>query len=350
MPTLFIAEVSSNHHRDLNRCFAFIDKAVEIGCDAVKFQLFKLEELFSPEVLATKPEVLKRKQWELPVSFLPALSERCRARGLLFSCTPFYIDAVNELLPYVDFYKVASYELMWDDLLCACAATGKPLVLSTGMATMDEIRHAVDVVEEGFQASGFRFQDSSLPPLTLLHCVSGYPAPAEQCNLSAIETLRKAFAPVGHSHTPTLPHSHTVAIGWSDHSVNADVILRAARRWGASVVEFHLDLDGDGAEYVSGHCWLPEQIGEVIARVRAEDGSLKAEGGGEERAEGGNLKAEVGESGEDPQLSAFIPQPPLPMDGDGLKGPAPVEQADREWRADPSDGLRPLKGLRKTLA
>ena len=72
--TLFVAEVSSNHHQDLGRCLAFIEKAAEIGCDAVKFQLLKLEELFSPEVPATKPEVFKRKACELPVAYLPKLA------------------------------------------------------------------------------------------------------------------------------------------------------------------------------------------------------------------------------------------------------------------------------------
>ena len=144
MPTQFIAEVSSNHHRDLERCFDFIDTAARIGCDAVKFQLFKIDQLFAPEILDKSETHRKRKDWELPTDFLTELAKRSADQGIQFSCTPFYLAAVAELEPHVDFYKIASYELLWDDLIRACARTGKPLI-STGMATLFEIQHAVDI-------------------------------------------------------------------------------------------------------------------------------------------------------------------------------------------------------------
>jgi sialic acid synthase SpsE len=282
MPS-FVAEVSSNHHRDLGRCLDFIKAAADVGCGVVKFQLFRIRELFSPEALQRDPKLRAREAWELPVSFLPELSACCRDSGVQFSCTPFYLDAVEELLPFVDFYKVASYELLWDDLLLACARTGKPVVLSTGMATLLEVAHARDVLKQG----GCR-------ELTLLHCVSSYPALPKDCNLAAIATLRDACK---------------CPVGWSDHSVDAGVIYRAVHRWGASMIEFHLDLEGRGSEFSSGHCWLPAQIQAVIAGVRS---GFAAEGAGE-------------------------------------VGPAPSELMEREWRADPDDGLRPLKSTRKQL-
>jgi N-acetylneuraminate synthase len=104
----FIAEVSSNHARDLQRCLNFIDASADIGCTAVKFQLFKLRELFSTEALIFKPSLLDREAWELPVEFLPELAKRCQQRQIAFCCTPFYLDAVTELEPFVDFYKIAS--------------------------------------------------------------------------------------------------------------------------------------------------------------------------------------------------------------------------------------------------
>jgi sialic acid synthase SpsE len=275
----FVAEVSSNHHRDLERCFKFIDTAALVGCDSVKFQLFRIDELFAPEILAQSARHRARKEWELPVEFLSPLAERCRQREILFSCTPFYLEAVEQLLPYVDFYKIASYELLWDDLLTACARTGKPVVLSTGMATMEEIARAVETLRQ----AGCR-------DLTLLHCVSGYPTPLDECNLACIKTLAESFG------CPT---------GWSDHSVSPAVIHRAVHRWGAGMIEFHLDLEGEGEEFKTGHCWLPEQIGEVIAATAA------------------GLRA----------------------DGTGAKIPTPAELPDREWRADPVDGLRPFKNV-----
>lgn len=276
----FIAEVSSNHNRDLERSYSFVDKAAEIGCSAVKFQLFKVRELFAPEVLANRADLLKREAWELPVEFLPKLSFRCRERRIQFSCTPFYLKAVDELFPFVDFYKIASYELMWDPLLIACAKTGKPVILSTGMATVEEIKKAV-----------ITLRDNGCKDLTLLHCVSGYPTPYQEANLSAIETLRRIS---------------NARVGWSDHTVNPGVIYRAVHHWNACAIEFHLDLDGSGEEFKTGHCWLPEQIAPVIR------------------------SANIG----------------FEADGNGEKVPSPCELPDREWRADPSDGLRPLKHVR----
>jgi N-acetylneuraminate synthase len=277
----FIAEVSSNHSKDLARSLDFIDSAAEIGCDSVKFQLFKVDQLFSPEVLERSEKLKNRKQWELPLDFLPILAERCKKKGIQFSCTPFYLDAVKELEPYVDFYKVASYELLWDDLLVACANTGKPVIISTGMATRDEIMHAVEVLKK----------NNCIP--TVLHCTSAYPTPHDEANLAAIEEIHNLTG---------------CETGWSDHTVNPGVINRAIHRWNAKVIEFHLDLDGKGDEYEAGHCWLPNQIAPIIQQVK----------------------------------QAFE------ADGSGVKEPTPSELPDREWRADPSDGLRPIKSIRDT--
>ncbi len=280
-PVRFIAEVSSNHGRSLDRCVETIAVAAGAGCDGVKFQLFRLEKLFAPEVLEAMPETRERKQWELPPEFLPELAATARQEGIEFGCTPFDLEQVERLRPHVDFIKIASYELPWTALLQRCAATGKPVVLSTGMATLNEIREAVQALE----AAG-------VSRLTLLHCVSGYPAPVGQCNLAALAALREAFP------------SHR--IGWSDHSRNPGVIHRAVHRYDAAMVEFHIDLDGEGVEHEKGHCWLPSQIEPVIESVR--DG--------------------------------------LRADGDGIKRPAPCETGEREWRADPEDGLRPFRSLR----
>ena len=238
----FIAEVSSNHAQDLDRALAFVDVAAACGFDAVKFQLFRVSELFAPEILAKSPQHRKRVAWELPLEHLEPITRRCRDKGVEFSCTPFYLEAVKQLEPYVAFYKVASYELLWNDLLKACAATGKPVIVSTGMAIMPEIKAAVATLEK-----------AGATDITILHCVSAYPSPAEQSNLAAIDAIRKATG------TKT---------GWSDHSRSPAVIERAVHHWNASAIELHLDLDGTGEEYHTGHCWLPDEISPVIARIR----------------------------------------------------------------------------------
>ncbi|MBF0482625.1 MAG: N-acetylneuraminate synthase family protein [Desulfovibrionaceae bacterium] len=283
-PVRFVAEVSSNHNQDPKRCLALIDAAADAGCDAVKFQLFRIDSLFAPEVLAKSEKLRRRKAWELPLAIIPELAARAKSRGLAFGCTPFYLEAVGELAPYVDFLKIASYELNWLALARACAATGIELILSTGMAVPGEIEAAVAAARE-----------AGCPGPVLLHCVSGYPAKPAEANLSAIGFLRRAFG---------------CKAGWSDHTASPGVIHRAVHAHGAELVEFHLDLDGAGAEFQSGHCWLPGRIAQVIRDVR--DG--------------------------------------LAADGDGIKRPAPGEAGDVAWRADPGDGLRPTLAVRQEWA
>lgn len=280
MMPLFVAEISSNHNQDLARCLEFVDTAARIGCNAVKFQLFRVSDLFAPQILSRSRKHRERQAYELPPEFVPQIAAHCRRLGLAFGCTPFSLEAVSLLADQVDFLKIASYELLWTPLLAACAATGLPLMLSTGMADMSEVVGAVSTLRHG----GCR-------DLTLLHCVSAYPLESGQANLAAIDTLRRAF---------------DVKVGWSDHSRQPGIIYRVVHRYEAAVVEFHLDLEGSGAEYGPGHCWLPREMAAVIRDVA------------------------VG----------------CAADGDGIKQAAPGERADRDWRADPTDGLRPLRHVR----
>lgn len=279
--TRFIAEVSSNHNTDLERCKAFVRRAAEMGCDAVKFQLFRVDRSIAPEILERSEEHRRREAWELPEAWFPELFETSREAGIAMGCTPGHLEAVDFLKPYVDFYKISSYEMLWDELLARCASTGKPVIISTGMAVPEEISHAVEVLVSG-----------GCEEPELLHCTSAYPTPHREANLAAIATLRELTG---------------CRIGWSDHTVEPAVIYRAVHRWEAGTVEFHLDLEGEGAEYGSGHCWLPEEMAPVIRTIRK---GLEADGSGEKR-------------------------------------PVASEEPDRLWRADPGDGLRPFKSVRE---
>ena len=99
----FIAEVSSNHKQNLERCLRFVEVAAEIGCDAIKFQLFKTSELLSPEILNKSKEHRERKDWELPLSFISKISSHGHKLGIEFGCTPFYLSGVKELEPFCRF-------------------------------------------------------------------------------------------------------------------------------------------------------------------------------------------------------------------------------------------------------
>jgi sialic acid synthase SpsE len=283
----FIAEVCSNHNNDLDRALRLIDTAARIGCRGVKFQLFRIDKLFTPTVLwQEKYQFLQeRRKWELPLKWLPVLANRAHEKGLLFGCTPFYLEAVDELLPYVDFYKVASYNLLDTRLLGLVGTAEKPVILSTGMATIAEVSQAQRTVIE-----------AGASDITLLHCVSSYPTEPEQCHWRFMQDL-KAIAGSG-------------KVGWSDHTTRPGVIYYFTLAQGAQVVEFHLDLDGDGAEYNQGHCWLPYWIERVIEGVNDA-----------ERVSENNRLVEFSEA----------------------------EQQERLWRADPADGLRPVKEARSQL-
>ncbi len=295
--TEFIAEISSNHNANRKRCFEMIKAAAQCGCHGVKFQLFRIDQLFAPEILQVSQGHRQRRRWELPLHFLKDLASCCRDEGVLFGCTPFDLQAVDILEPLTDFLKIASYELPWLGLIDHCASTGQPLMMSTGMANIDECQAAVQTARQ-----------AGCEKLTVFHCVSNYPAPAAQCNLSAIESLRRLLGEDGGR------------VGWSDHSRSAAVVKRAVDYWQAEAVEFHFDLEGQGEEFGAGHCWLPEDIAPVIAGVSS----------GDEIVQALNAKPAAG-----PQC-----------DGLGQVAPTDSEMEERTWRADPEDGLRPTRPVR----
>ncbi len=285
----FIAEVSSNHNRDLNRMKEFIYASKEAGCAGVKFQLFKIDKLFSPEILEKSETHRKRKEWELPVDYIPDLADLSHSLGLSFGCTPFYLEAVDTLEPYVDFYKIASYELLWHDLFEKCGNKGKPLVFSTGMATLNEVENALKCL-----------LNTRTKDITVLHCNSAYPTLINDASLAGINVIKRMINKIENY------NQIDITVGYSDHTVSPAVLYRAIHQYNINFVEFHIDLDGKGEEYQSGHCWLPNQISEVIANVN---------------------------SG-------------LEADGEEIFEPSTSELPDCDWRTDPSDGLRPLKKIR----
>jgi sialic acid synthase SpsE len=306
--TRFIAELGSNHNGDLQRALRLLEQAADAGAHAAKLQVFRVEDLFAPEALERHSELCARRAWELPLALLAPIADRCHALGMELGATPFGLWAVPELLAYVDFFKIASYELLWHELIEACAASGKPLVLSTGMATLTEVREAVAVA----RAAGAQPR--------VLHCVSGYPTPPEQANLAAIGSLREQLR---------------VPVGWSDHTCSERVVHRAVRAWQASDIELHIDLDGEGNE-AGAHNWTPRRLRALIDSLAAASeeppGDISPEPG--PRPHSGTHSEVAGEQ----EMQA--------LDGDGIKRPMPVELPDVPWRADPADGLRPLRALR----
>jgi N,N'-diacetyllegionaminate synthase len=224
-PTYVIAEAGANHNRDLEIAFRLIDVAAEAGADAVKFQTYSGDRIYSrktpkfkylaPITDRSPAELLE--EISLPREWQADLARRARERGIDFFSTPFDDDAVRELDELdVPILKISSFELVDLPLIKCAAATGRPLLLSTGMATMGE-------VEDAIRAAG----EAGAAAVGLMQCTSVYPAPVARANLRAMETMRRAFG---------------VPTGLSDHTEGIAVPIAAAAL-GAAFVEKHLTLD-----------------------------------------------------------------------------------------------------------
>jgi N-acetylneuraminate synthase len=222
-PCFVIAEAGINHNGDLDLALRLVDMAADAGADAVKFQKRHLPSLYPPGLLADANTAEWAFQFILPALRQTDLSdddflrirERCDERGIRFMCTP-WDEATLAFLEGLDveLYKVASADLINLPLLDALAATGKPLILSTGMATFEEIETTAAFLGE-------RDVD-----FALLHCVSTYPAPFENLNLRFIERLKGLGVPVGYS-----SHERGIAMPL------------AAVTLGACIVEKHITVD-----------------------------------------------------------------------------------------------------------
>ena len=282
--TYFIAEISSNHNNSLKRIEKLILAAKRAGYDAVKFQIFKIDKLFHPIVLKKSKIHRDRKKWELDLKYIEDIKKICKNNKIDLGFTPFYLEAVEILNKYTDFFKIASYEILWHNLIKECAKTNKKMIISTGMANINEVTKAFDVAVKFNQRKN----------VSLLHCVSSYPANFKNCNLSSIGFLRSKF---------------NCKVGWSDHTVDPDVLNRAINHWNAEEIEMHFDLDGKGFEANVGHCWFPKDSKILIDSIK---------------------KNQI-------------------LDGIKQKKPSVAEKDERNWRADHSDGLRPLKKIRHSL-
>lgn len=241
----FISDICSNHNGDLTRCINLIDKSKEIGCWGIKLQLFKAEKLFA-NIPLNSQKIEIAKQRELPIEWIPEIERYCEAIDIKFGCTPFDIDSLNLITPHIDFIKISSFDILRDDFIKECAKANKSLILSTGLATMEEIDHAREII----RTIRYPWVKSDYG-LSLLHCISKYPTKITECNLKMIPLLKTRF---------------DLDIGWSDHSRSEAVIYQAIIE-GGKIIEFHLDLDGNGWEYQHGHCWLSNEIKKIINNI-----------------------------------------------------------------------------------
>jgi len=226
-PCYIIAEIGSNHNRDINTAKKLIKVAKDSGCDAAKFQSYTADGLYSiytPRISTmernsllneTPYELIKRIQ--MPIEWHKELKNYCDQLNITFCSTPFD-ESMVDILESINtpFYKVASFEITHYPLLKKIAETGKPIILSTGNSCLEDIEKAIECLN-----------NNTCNTYALLHCVSQYPASILDINLRCINTLRTAFDCV---------------IGFSDHTTDS-LSSSLAIALGASIIEKHITLD-----------------------------------------------------------------------------------------------------------
>lgn len=249
-PTFVIAEAGANHNRNFDMAKKLIDVAADAKADAVKFQTYSAETLYSKKTAAfSKDNKIKPfdliKKVELPREWQPELAEYARERGIIFLSTPFDYAAVDELYELgIPAFKFASFEIVDLELLKHAASKQKPIILSTGMASLSDIEDAVNVIHS-----------AGNDDIILLHCNSLYPTPPEVVNLRAIKTMHEAFK---------LP------VGFSDHTLGISISL-AAVGMDACLIEKHFTLDRSLPGPDHPFAIEPDELKELVLGIRAVD-------------------------------------------------------------------------------
>jgi len=267
-PVFVIAEMSANHLGKLERAHAIIDAAAEAGADAIKLQTYRPDTI-TLDSNAPEFRIGAGTPWEgqrlydiyaeaaTPWEWHGELFAHAAEVGLEAFSSPFDLSAV-EFLESFDppAYKIASFEAVDIGLIEACARTGKPLIISTGMATQEEVQRAVEATARG-GAAGPKDRARSDCQVALLKCTSAYPAPVAEMNLRSLESLAQFGVPVG----------------LSDHSLD-DAVASAAIALGARIVERHLTLAREDGGPDASFSAEPEEFARGVAAIRRADAAL----------------------------------------------------------------------------
>lgn len=295
--TFIIAEAGVNHNGSLDMARQLIDVAADAGADAVKFQTFKALSLVSQSAPKAAYQVDTTgneesqfdmiRKLELDETAHRQLIAHCQQKGIQFLSTPFDFASVDLLAKTFDLpcLKIPSGEITNGPLLLYVAQTGKPVILSTGMSTLDEVEVALGVLAYGFVSDGqnpsrdafqkaygsAQGQAALRNKVRLLHCTTEYPAPLAEVNLRAMDTLKEAF---------DLP------VGYSDHTTGITIPVAAVAR-GAVIIEKHFTLDHNlpGPDHRAS--LVPDELRAMVRAIRAVEVAL---GDGVKRPTASELK------------------------------------------------------------
>lgn len=314
MKTIIIAEAGVNHNGDFEKAKQLVEVAANAGADFVKFQTFKADKLVSKT--AKKADYQAKnindgddsqynmlKKLELPHEWHVELKEYAKQLGIEFLSTGFDEESINYLNELGQpFFKIPSGEITNKPYLQHIASKGKPVILSTGMANMQEISDALDVLIEG----GVTKKD-----ITVLHCNTEYPTPMEDVNLKAMLHIKEGF---------------DVKIGYSDHTLGIEVPI-AAVALGAEVIEKHITLDRTlpGPDHLAS--LEPDELKAMVQAIR-----------NIEKAVGGNGIKEPSKS---EQKNTAIARKSIHLQNDVKKGEQ-LKSEDLIMRR-PGDGISPME-------
>ncbi|WP_033923083.1 N-acetylneuraminate synthase [Sphingomonas sp. 37zxx] len=266
MSVFVIAEAGVNHNGDATRALEMVDVAARVGADAIKFQTFSADKLVSHQ--AEKAEYQKRetgegtqhamlKALEMSDALHASLVARCAQAGIEFMSTPFDDEAADMLVTLgMQRIKVPSGEITNHSFLRYLAGKDRPLIVSTGMATMAEIVEALDVIAKARAALGFAVPLADV--VTVLHCTSNYPAEPSDVNLRAMRTIADETG---------------VPVGYSDHTLGL-AVSTAAVAMGAMVIEKHFTLDRTlpGPDHRAS--LTPDELAMLIVQIRTVEAAL----------------------------------------------------------------------------
>lgn len=251
-PTFVIAEAGVNHNGNIKTAIKLIQAAKEAGADVVKFQTFKAEQVTikkSPTAAYQKKNVGENNQWkllrplELNEKAYPRLLGICKKNNIMFMSTPHgHINSAELLKPIVSVWKIGSGDLTNLPFLEYLGKTKKPIILSTGVAIIEEIKEAVETIES-----------TGNKQLIILQCTSMYPTIPKEANVSAMLDIQKHF--------PDYP------VGFSDHTLGTEAVILAVAL-GATVVEKHFTLDKNMPGPDQKNSLEPKELKAMVKRIR----------------------------------------------------------------------------------
>ena len=244
-PCFIVSEIGANHNRSLSMAKELIDISVEAKADAVKFQIYNAENLYSkktPLHSGYKKDLFSLiKEIETPRDWLPELADYCKSKNIIFFATPFDTEAADELDKFCSLFKIASFEIVDLELVKHVASKNKPIIISTGLCDMAEIEDAV-----------FACHEAGNGEIALLQCASTYPSTPDIMNLRSMETIKRAFG---------------VHTGLSDHTRGIHISV-AAVAMGARVIEKHVTLDRNLEGPDHPFAIEPDELAELVRQIR----------------------------------------------------------------------------------